>query len=318
MRDPRPHLGAVYGAQASPDGLIPFALKTQELGLGQLWVVEDCFLSGGMTLAASALAVTDRLRLGVGLLPAPLRNPALAAMEIGTLARAHPGRFTAVFGHGVRGWMQQIGALPTRRLVALEEVVSAVRSLLAGHKMDLEESYVTLREVALELGPEVTPDVLVGSTGPRGLEIGARVSDGILLPEGCGPDFVRWAARSGEAGRPRRCVVYAWLALDDDADIALDKVAPALRKWSLSEHYPLPRRHAGLSESPAVLAEGDLRGLAERVSVTGNPAACADAITRLFDAGADDVILVPQGEDPLAELERVMGEVVPLLARDPA
>jgi hypothetical protein len=41
--------------------------------------------------------------VGVGLLPAPVRNPAIAAMEFATLSRMHPGRFEATLGHGGGG-----------------------------------------------------------------------------------------------------------------------------------------------------------------------------------------------------------------------
>jgi hypothetical protein len=31
-------------------------------------------------------------------------------MEVAALARLHPGRFIPGFGHGVRTWMEQVGA----------------------------------------------------------------------------------------------------------------------------------------------------------------------------------------------------------------
>ena len=74
-------------------------------------------------------------RVAIGLLPAAMRNPALAAMEIAGLARLHPGRFAAAFGHGVEPWMRQIDARPANRLAALEETVAAVRALLAGESL---------------------------------------------------------------------------------------------------------------------------------------------------------------------------------------
>jgi 5,10-methylenetetrahydromethanopterin reductase len=95
--------GVVYPASAEPAGLPTFAAWVEDLGFDTLWVIEDCFLSGGLTMAATALAVTESIGIGVGvgLLPVPVRNPAIAAMEIAPLGRIHPGRFEATLGHGV-------------------------------------------------------------------------------------------------------------------------------------------------------------------------------------------------------------------------
>ena len=114
------------------EDLPALARRTEAQGFDELWVVEDCFLSGGLTAAVAALAATGSLRVGTGLLPAAVRNPAIAAMEIATVAAMFPGRFSVAFGHGVESWMRQIGARPPDRLVALEETVRAVRALLAG------------------------------------------------------------------------------------------------------------------------------------------------------------------------------------------
>lgn len=116
MTRPAFRTGVVFPASADPAGLPRFARGAEELGFDTLWVIEDCFLSGGLTMAATALAATETLGVGVGLLPAPGRNPAIAAMEIATLSRIHPGRFEATLGHGVAAWMEQIGALPRRPL----------------------------------------------------------------------------------------------------------------------------------------------------------------------------------------------------------
>ena len=83
-------------------------------------------------MAGVALAATERLTVGVGLLPAAVRNAAIAAMEIAALARVFPGRFVPAFGHGVEDWMLQIDARPSNRVIALEEIVSAVRRLDRG------------------------------------------------------------------------------------------------------------------------------------------------------------------------------------------
>src|SRR5829696_739265 len=141
-----PHrIGVMFRPEWPPEELPAFARGVEQDGFDELWLVEDCFLTGGPTMAAAALAATERITVGIGLLPAALRNPALTAMEISGLARLHPGRFAAALGHGVDPWMRQIDARPRDRLAALEEIVSAVRALLAGETVNVDGSHVHLR-----------------------------------------------------------------------------------------------------------------------------------------------------------------------------
>src|SRR4051812_17329919 len=116
-----------------PLGTLPAtAIRAQELGFDELWLPEDCFAHGGFAAAATALAYTDSLSVGIGLLPVSVRNVAVAAMEIATLAELYPARVQVAFGHGVEAWMRQIGARPPERLKALREVVVATRALVRG------------------------------------------------------------------------------------------------------------------------------------------------------------------------------------------
>ena len=105
-----PRLGVVFRPQSPPEDLRAVVAAVDAAGVEELWLWEDCFLQGGLTTAAAALALSERVHVGVGLLPVPLRNPALAAMEIANLARLWPGRLTVALGHGVQEWMAQVGA----------------------------------------------------------------------------------------------------------------------------------------------------------------------------------------------------------------
>jgi 5,10-methylenetetrahydromethanopterin reductase len=303
---PLPSIGVVFPARAAVESLPAFAARAEQAGLDELWVVEDCFLSGGLTMAATALAVTDELRVGIGLLPAAVRNPAIAAMEIATLARLHPGRVAIALGHGVAAWMRQIDAHPVDRLAALEEITSAIRALLRGESLTVSGSHVRLDGVVLENPPDMPPPILIGTTGRRGLAIAGRSGDGILLAEGAGAPFVEWAVRQATdaaTGRehPPECVVYAWLRIGDDAHRLL---APAIEHWRDGGHYPEPTR----------LAPDDEREL----GVVGSPAECAGAIARLAAAGAHSVVLAPLGDDLDEQLDRLASEVLPLVRRPAA
>src|SRR6185436_17813142 len=129
------NLGVMFRREHAPETLPDFARRAEEAGFDELWVVEDCFYTSGIASAATALACTGSIGVGLGIMPAVVRNPVFAAMAIATLARIYPGRFLPGFGHGVAGWMRQIGAFPNSQLKALEEVVVTVRRLLAGDKV---------------------------------------------------------------------------------------------------------------------------------------------------------------------------------------
>ena len=311
-----PSIGVTFPASAAVEGLPAFSVRAEMLGFDEVWVVEDCFFSGGLVMAATALAATKELHVGLGLMPAAIRNPALAAMEIGALAWLHPGRFTAVFGHGVSSWMHQIGAAPSRRLAALGEVTSVVRALLAGETVTLAGDHVTLAGVTLERPPDIVPQILIGSTGPKGLALAGRSADGFLVAEGCGPTFVAWAkrqaydAQQAPAHEPHSAA-YAWLRIDDDEDEARSVLRPAVDQWLASGLYPEPARACGI-ELP--LPPGAVpAGLAKEIAVVGDRMTCARAVRRYAEAGAHRLVLVAVGPEPDQQYGRFASEVLPLL-----
>lgn len=220
-----PTLGIVFRPQSPPEELRTAVDLAEGAGVDELWLWEDCFLEGGLTAAAAALAWSERLRVGVGLLPVPLRNPALAAMEIATLARLFPDRLVVTLGHGVLDWMGQVGARAESPMTLLHEHTSAVRRLLDGETVSVDGRYVHLDAVALDWPPDRRPELLVGARGPRTIRLAGEVADGVLLDTITDPDVVRRArhlvdearAASGRDGRAR---VYAYTPIDPTDDLA--------------------------------------------------------------------------------------------------
>ncbi len=200
-----PVTGVVFRPQSPPEELRAVVEHVESAGVAELWLWEDCFLEGGLTTAAAALAWSSRLRVGIGLLPVPLRNPAVAAMEIATLARMFPGRLTVALGHGVQPWMEQVGARAESPMTLLREHVDAVRALLAGETVDVSGRYVRLDRVALDWPPPTPPRLLVGARGPRTVALGGEVADGVLLDSVTDPDVVR-RSRELVGGSAQVCV----------------------------------------------------------------------------------------------------------------
>jgi 5,10-methylenetetrahydromethanopterin reductase len=306
-------IGVVFPARASAESLPSFAARAEALGYDELWVVEDCFLSGGLTLATAALATTERIHVGVGLLPAAVRNPAIAAMEIATIGRLYPGRLSVAFGHGVESWMAQIDARPAKRVRALGEVITAMRMLLAGETVNASGSWVKLSSVALENPPDVPPSILAGTTGPQGIALAARRADGLLLPEGCGPRFIAHAKELTARARhptasPFELVVYTWLRIGEDR-AARAELTEAVSNWVGSGLYTGPMREAGIARLPDL---GPIdRRTADEVAIVGTASQCAAGVDRFVGAGAQRLIVAALGADFSDQYATFAADVLP-------
>ncbi|GGX39832.1 LLM class flavin-dependent oxidoreductase [Streptomyces fructofermentans] len=289
-------LGAVFRPQLPPERLRTIARVAEETGLEELWLWEDCFLEGGVSAAAAALAWTDRLRVGVGLLPVPLRNVAVTAMEAATLHRLFPGRAVLGVGHGVQDWMGQVGARAESPVTLLREHLTALRALLRGERVSTEGRYVRLDDVALDWPPTVPVEVFAGATGPRTLRLSGEAADGTILTASTPPEGVRQARRLIDEGRatasrgadPHTVVVYLLTATGPGAAARLGAELEAEGRASVPD-----------------------------LGVAGDAEAVAGAVRRLADAGADTVVLQPTADEPDPEgFVRFAAEAVrPLVPR---
>jgi 5,10-methylenetetrahydromethanopterin reductase len=183
-------LGIKFAREWAPERLLPTARATEAAGFDELWVVEDLAFHGGFTQAAAALAVTEHITVGLGIAPAVVRNAAYTAMEIATLARVFPGRFHMGFGHGVEGWIDQVGATPASWMTSLREITTAIKQLLPGGTHSFDGSYVQLRDVVLDHPALVVPPISLGVRSPKSMALAGEVADGVIFAEVSGPRYV--------------------------------------------------------------------------------------------------------------------------------
>ena len=288
-------------------GIAEFARQTEDLGFDTLWLAEDCFLNGGFSQAATVLAATTRITVGLGILPAAARHPAFAAMEVATLARLHPGRLVVGLGHGMPNWMRQLDLWPASPLTLLEETFVAMRALLNGECVTMDGRYVRLHDVRLGNPPDVQPLLMAGVRGPRSLRLAARLSDGIVLAEPVGPEYLAWVRREVGADFAGSIVAYNVAAVDDDAAVARDRARGGL-SWIGEADWephiaPLPfaaafadaRRNAASREEFAAEMPDSW---VDQLSVTGDPATARARLRVLHSAGVDDAVFIPAGPDP--------------------
>ncbi|MDQ1076377.1 MULTISPECIES: LLM class flavin-dependent oxidoreductase [Microbacterium] len=268
-----------------PEQLRDAARAAEDAGIEELWLWEDCFRSSAWAAAAAALAVTDHLRIGVGIAPLPLRNVAASAMEVATIERMFPGRLLPGFGHGVQDWMRQVGAKAASPLTLMHEQLPALRSLLAGDTVSAEGRYVRLREVALDWPPAEAPLVYAAAEGPKTLALAGAVADGVILDSRHTVDEIAEAVGVVRAGRA-----------DAGRDGRTDVVA-----YVLTAFGPDARERA-------IAAAGDRPDAGDRV-LAGSVSEVADGVARFQAAGVDDVVLLPTDDVDLAAFYAAVGQV---------
>ena len=279
-------------ARERPTTELPgFARELDAAGVDDLWVVEDLTWAGSIATAATALATTERLRVGIGVAPAPFRNPALLAMELAALAELHPGRLIAGIGHGVPSWMAQVGAKVDSPLTLLEETVVATRRLLDGETVTVDGRYVRISDVTLVHRPPVAPPLVTGVVRPKSLRLSGRVADGTVLAEGVGPDGIRASLARIAEGRAERA--------DDSSDntgheliVFIDLVVNGSAEF-------VARIRADRAELYGVTAD-------EITVAAGSPAEIAATLGQLWDAGATTMVLRPRGSDPSGDVGKVL------------
>jgi 5,10-methylenetetrahydromethanopterin reductase len=204
-----------------------FARRLDAGGVDELWLIEDCFFTTAPPLAAAALASSERLAVGLGILPAVARTAAVTAMEIATLASIAPGRVVGGIGHGIQSWMAQMGVATTSPLTTLDEVITTVRRLLSGETVTFQGREVVLEDVRLEHVPDPVPPVLAGVSGAKSLALAARVADGVVLAGPSTVPHVRAARNAApDRGSDYRIVAFTNLVVAADPREAYREKAP--------------------------------------------------------------------------------------------
>ena len=152
-----------------------------ELGYTDVWSAETDGTDGFTPLALAA-AWEPELRLGVAIIPAYTRGPALLAQSVAAMAEAAPGRFA--FGLGtssdviVGRWNAAQFVEPYKRV---RDTIRFLRSALAGEKVDPEYDTFTVRGFRLARPVEHPPPIFLAALRSGMLHLAGREADGVIV-----------------------------------------------------------------------------------------------------------------------------------------
>jgi len=317
--------GVAFHRFQPPSDVATQAQAAEQAGFDEFWVLEDSFFTSGPALAAAALTATSSIKVGIGIVPSRTRHPALIAMEFATLAGLASGRFIGGIGHGVSGWMAQMGLASTSPLTALAETVHVVQELLGGNRVTLEGRYTELHDIGLDVLPPSKPPVFTGVRNQKSLQISGRYADGTILAELCSPEYFSWARdhiSEGGGDESHQMVVFCSAAVSESGDgsDAREALVPfaasvfayapvGLRLLPFYDELERTASKVGWEQTLSAMPSDYWR----RIGPIGTRDDAAQHLHMMMDHGANSLVIFPDPGDPIGDLQRFAKDVFPLV-----
>lgn len=207
------------------DRCLEIGRTAEELGLAGAWIADSHSIMRDPYAVLNLLAgQTRRLKLATGVTPTGTRHPAVIANSMATLDEVSGGRAILGIGTGDSA-VFNLGLRP-EKLAAFEEKLQVIRGLMRGDEVDYRGSKLRMPWSRLDV------PIVMACSGPKALQLGGRIADGVLFQVGADPAFVRYALdniRKGaeSAGRRQEDVtLYMRLAcaVHADRETARDEV----------------------------------------------------------------------------------------------
>lgn len=313
-------LGVAPSGRRSAADAVDLARLAERAGLHDVWVSEDYLERGAFAVAGAIAAVTERVRVGLGVVNPWTRHVALMAMEAHALAEVSAGRSVLGLGASNARWMQEQLGIPFERPIGvLADYTAALRVLLAGGRLD-GEVLGTHMSCALDATPPQQVPIVWGVKGPRALARGAELADGLMLSVLSSAGYVRWVR---ETYRPTEVTAYASFTLDTTTTGARERLRAHTARYlgmhgasAITEHAGIDQdlaaelqRRLRAGESAAELVDDDCVGA---VTISGTVDDAVAGLLAMRDAGVDSLVVIDDGtaapEELVSALVRVARE----------
>ena len=301
------------------ESTLNYAQWAEREGYDDLW-----FTDGGgidpLTLAAAAALKTERVRIGMAVVPVFTRTPAVLASTVMTLSHLMPGRFILGLGASshamVEGWH---GLSYEKPLTRVKEMTLILRSMLKGEKSEFAGE--TLRSHGYTLRPPVQGEVPIYLAALRHkmLELAGELGDGVVLnlfPGEALPKMLEHvdigARRAGKTLADREIVCRHQIVVSanpaDDRETFRKHFAP----YYATPVYNKFLAWCGYEETSATIAEGWAAkdraktsgaltdDLIDRIAIIGTVEECHARIRTLANDGIDTHIVQVMSQDPFS------------------
>ncbi len=233
-------IGSAYYDGANWEDLVEVVRFADRIGVDDAWTAEAWGMETIAPLAYLA-PLTERIRLGTGIMQISARTPAMTAMTALTMARLTNDRFC--LGLGVSGpqVVEGLHGVPfDKPLARLREYIEIVKKGLRGERVTFEGVHNVLprpggegKALRLSMPPKPALPIYLATLGPKMLELTGEVADGWLgtsfmaeAAEHVLPHIAAGADRAGRSIKDIDLQINATIDVGDDVDALIAKYRP--------------------------------------------------------------------------------------------
>ena len=321
-----PRVG-LYLQDAHPlrDGM-DYAKYAEARGFEAVWQAESRLVRDAIVPMAAFAAVTDRIKVGSGVINNWTRNIGLLAATFLTLDDLAPDRIICGIGAWWDPLARNVGIDRRKPLTAMRETVEVLRRLLALERVTFHGEFHHVDGVELDVvhgrrEPRHVP-IMIGATGPQMMEMTGEIADGAVLNYCVPPEYNDTALEQLERGakkagrslddidRPQLVVC----SVHEDRDEAIKGAKMLLTQYLAQQ--PHIARASGVKPEivkeiqsmlgwPATKEQIEAAmihvpdDLVLRITATGTPDEVRAKVKEYLDRGATYPILYPLGDPKL-------------------
>jgi F420-dependent oxidoreductase-like protein len=301
-----PGIGAFISPGRSLDAALDRARLADELGFDSVFTTHIAGRDSLSVLMAYA-SVTERVRLGTGVVPIFSRTPASMAQTAATIDEFSGGRMVLGVGVSHRVTVENwYGGRIEKPVTQMREYVEIVRAIFQGEPPPEEAEYFQTRFQFMGYAPRPDLPIYVAALSPNMLRLAGELGHGVLLWL-CNPDYIRDvvvpAVREGRERVGRSLdgfdvVPAVTVSLTDDPEAARATMRQELVTYASLPFYRAMLERSGFADDLAAFDEGMAAGdtdrakaglsdrLLESLAGIGGPDEVRAAVERYREAGA--------------------------------
>jgi 5,10-methylenetetrahydromethanopterin reductase len=174
------------------DGL-DYAKYAEEKGFEAVWQAESRLVRDAIVPMAGYAAVTQRIKVGSGVINNWTRNIGLLASTFLTLDDLAPNRVICGLGAWWDPLAKNVGIDRKKPLTAMKETVHVMKKLLNMERVTFDGEFIHVNGIELDVvygrrEPRNIP-IMIGATGDQMMEMTGEVADGVVLNYCVAPEY---------------------------------------------------------------------------------------------------------------------------------